>query len=290
MVFNQSLPAMAGLQTLYQQLCTYFSPVIKYSRLHTLVQKAIFICYFAINTPAMKLLFTTLLIVTNIFNHHTSEDVLAKMHARYAGKWMKSFSFTQTTEQYRNDSLINTSTWYENVVFPGNFRIDFGDKTSGNAAIFVNDSVYRFGNAKLVKVTVNDDDLTFLLGGMFFYPLDMVKAKLQRMGYDVSKGYETSLDNKPVYVIGANNADEATSQLWIDKEKLILVKFINFKDGEKEEGVAYDHKQFGNSWSETSFDFYVNGKIIQKEKYYDCKADVNIDHKIFDPHKFISIK
>ena len=237
----------------------------------------------------MKLLVTTLLVLATAFKFNSGDDVIAKMHDRYAGKWMKSFSFSQTTERYSNDSLINTSTWYEHVVYPDKFRIDFGDKTKGNAAIFVNDSVYSFRNSKLIRTTANDEDLTFLLGGIFFYSLDTTKAKLQRMGYDIHKSYETSLNNKPIYVIGANNADEKASQLWIDKEKLILVKFINFKDGEKEEGIAYDHKQFGNSWSETSFDFYINGKLIQKEKYYDCKADVNIDLKIFDPYKFTLI-
>jgi len=235
---------------------------------------------------AMKFLITTLFILTGVLHHNTGEDILSKMHAKYAGKWMKRFSFTQTTERYSNDSLVNTSTWYENVVYPNKFRIDFGDKTSGNAAIFLNDSVYSFRNSKLVRVTANDEDLTFLLGGMYFYPLDTVKAKLQRMGYDVQKSYETSINNKPVYVIGANTAGEATSQLWIDKEKLVLVKFINYKNGEKEEGIFYEHKPFANSWSETACDFYVNGKLIQKEKYYDCKADGNIDLKIFDPHKF----
>lgn len=238
----------------------------------------------------MKLLITISFVLINLFTNNAGDDVLAKMHGRYAGKWMKSFRFTQTTERYSNDSLLNTSTWYEHIVYPNKFRIDFGDKTSGNAAIFVNDSVYSFRNSKLVRTTANKEDLTFLLGGMYFYPLDKVKAKLQHMGYDVTKSCETLLNNKPVYVIGANNTMEASSQLWIDKEKLVLVKFINFKEGEKEEGIAYDHKQFGNSWSETSFDFYVNGKLIQKEKYYDCKADADINLAIFDPYKFILIQ
>jgi len=218
---------------------------------------------------------------------HTGEDVLAKMHARYAGKWMKSFSFTQTTEAYRNDSLINTSTWYENVIYPDKFRIDFGDKTSGNTAIFIKDSVYRFRQGKLVRTTVNKDNLTFLLGGLFFYPLDTVKAVLAQMGYDPLKSYETKMENKPVYVIGANNADEKTNQLWIDGEKLILVKFIKYENGEKEEGRFFDHKQFDNSWSETACDFYVNDTLIQKEKYYDGKANPVIDTKIFDPYNFV---
>ena len=92
-----------------------------------------------------------------------------------------------------------------------------------------------------------------------------------------------NLNDKDVYVIGANNADEKTNQFWIDKEKLVVVKFINYNHGEKEEGIFNNHKQFGNSWSETACDFYVDGKLIQKEKYFNCKANGNIDLKIFDP-------
>ena len=218
--------------------------------------------------------------------NNNSEDVLKQMYERYTGKWMKSFSFSQTTERYRNDSLINTSTWYEHVVYPDKFRIDFGEKEKGNAAIFTRDSVYSFHDGKLVRTTPNDDDLTFILGGMYFYPFDSVKAMLSRQGYDLNKFYETKLHDVPVYVIGANNADEKANQLWIDKEKLVVVKFINYNHGEKEEGLFKDHKRFGNSWSEMACDFYVDGKLIQKEKYFDCKADTDIDLKMFDPKNF----
>jgi outer membrane lipoprotein-sorting protein len=218
--------------------------------------------------------------------NNSGEDVLAKMYKQYAGKWMSSFSFTQTTQQYRNDSLVNTSTWYEHIVFPDKFRIDFGDIKSGNAAIFTKDSIYVFRKSLLARTTANDENLTFMLGGMYFYPFDTVKAMYKHYGYDIGKSYETTFNNAPVYVIGANNADEKTSQLWIDKEKLVVVKFISFAKGEKEEGIFKDHKQFGNSWSEMACDFYVNGKLIQKETYYDCKANADIDPKIFDYKNF----
>jgi hypothetical protein len=229
------------------------------------------------------LLFVSVCYASKITN---SEDVLAKMYNKYGGKRMKTFSFSQTTEMYRNDSLINTSTWYENVIYPDKFRIDFGDKKSGNAAIFVNDSVYSFRSSKLTHVSKNDENFTFILGGMYFYPLDTVRLMLRRMGYDLNKFYESNLNNDPVYVIGANNADEKANQLWIDKEKLVVVKFINYNHGEKQEGIFKDHKQFDNSWSETTCDFFVDGKLVQKEKYYDCKADADINLKIFNPYNF----
>ncbi|MGN6351809.1 MAG: LolA family protein [Parafilimonas sp.] len=238
----------------------------------------------------MKIPALLILVLMFAAPHDTGEDIVARMHAKYAGKWMKSFTFTQTTESYRNDSLIKTSTWYEHIIYPDKFRIDFGNKDSGNAAIFTKDSVYRFKNTALVRTYGNDDNLTFLLGGMFFYPLDSVKIMLCRSGYDLSKSYETKLNGSDVYVIGAGSNNEKSNQLWIDKQKLIVVKFISYKNGEKEEGIFYNHRQFENGWSETACDFYVNDKLVQKEKYYDCKANEAIDIGMFDPHKFILIQ
>ncbi len=80
----------------------------------------------------MKVLSIIFLVVFSCFagikNDKDAEAVLREMHNKYAGKWYKSFTFTQTTEQFRNDSLLKTSTWYEAIIFPDKFRIDFGEK------------------------------------------------------------------------------------------------------------------------------------------------------------------
>jgi hypothetical protein len=246
--------------------------------------------YKSLISISMKALILMLLATISFTKNNNSEDVLAKMYKTYAGKWMKTFSFSQITEQYKNDSLIHTSTWHENIVYPDKFRIDFGDKANDNAAIFTKDSVYGFHKGVLTNTSANKDDLTFMLGGMYFYPFDTVKAMLKRSGYDLNKYYETKLDGNDVYVIGAGNAEDKTNQLWIDKEKLDLVKFINYNNGEKEEGIFKDQKQFGNSSTEIACDFYINGKLIQKEKYFDCKADENINPKIFDYRNFSKLE
>ncbi len=230
------------------------------------------------------LVFTSLFLVFSGTNN--SEEVLQKMYQQYAGKWMHNFTFDQTTGVYRNDSLIRTSVWHEAIVYPDKFRIDFGDTKDGNAAIFTTDSVYSFHSGKLVRTSPNEDDLTFILGGMYYYPFDTVKAMLTRQKYDLNKFCETTLDGKPAYVIGANDTTEKVNQLWIDKENLVAVKFINYNHGEKEEGIFSNHKQFGSGWSETKCVFYIDGKLIQTEDYFNCKADTEIDLKIFDPHNF----
>ena len=216
----------------------------------------------------------------------TGEDVLREMHKRYAGNWYRSFTFTQSTEQYKNDSLVKIATWREAILFPDKFRIDFGDRKDSNAVIYLGDSVYNFRKGKLVRKAFNDDNLTFLLGGMYSYSFDSVKAKIRRQGYDTGKFYEDKWKGQPVYVIGATSPAEKTNQLWIDQEKLVVLKFVKFKDGKKEEGIFSGHRRFGNAWSETACDFYVNDRLIQKEKYNDCKADVDIDPSIFDPYHY----
>ena len=122
----------------------------------------------------MKLL--TLLLAASIYFvvPNTSRDILKKMHDHYYGKQFKTLTFNQTTENYRNDSLVKTSAWYEAIQYPNHFRIDFGDPHHGNGVIFSKDSAYNFRNGKLAKVTVNTDDLTFLLGGMYFYSFEKV--------------------------------------------------------------------------------------------------------------------
>lgn len=237
--------------------------------------------------------YLSIVLVAALFSftgHKDAKGVLKDMHTRYAGNWYKSFTFTQTTEHYRNDSLVKTSTWYEAIIFPDRFRIDFDDPKAGNAVLYLGDSMYMFRKGKMTNKRFNDDNLTFLLGGMYFYSLEESAAKLKHMKYDLDKFHETTWKGKPVYVIGASNSEEKTNQLWIDKEKLVIVKFIKFKGTLKEEGIFYEHKPFGKAWSETAVDFYMNDKLVQREKYHDYKADVRINEAIFDPVNFITIE
>ncbi len=216
----------------------------------------------------------------------TGEKILLKMHNRFAGKWYKTFTFTQKTESYINDSLIKTATWHEAIVFPDYFRISFGKMKEGNAVIFVKDSSFNFSKGKLVRKELRGEDLTFLLGGMYFYPLDTVFTKMHKEGYDINKAHESTWKGKKYFVLGSQNDEEKTNQLWIDKEKLFVKRFIKYNSSGKEEGLFGDHVKIGKAWSETSCSFFVNDKLIQKESYYDCIANKSVNLGLFDPYNF----
>ncbi|MEJ7610567.1 MAG: hypothetical protein WKF88_05245 [Ferruginibacter sp.] len=216
----------------------------------------------------------------------TGEQILKKMYSRYSGNWYKNFTFTQTTENYRNDSPVKTATWYEAIVFPDYFRISFGDIKDGNAMLQIKDSVFNFRKGKMFRKSLKGQDHTFLLGGMYFIPFDSVKVRMEKEGYDISKAYESEWKGKKVYVLGANSAVEKTNQLWIEKDRLILVRFLKYEGANKEEAIFGDHKKFGKARSETSCSFFVNDKLIQTEKYNDCRVNTNVDMRLFDPYNF----
>lgn len=216
----------------------------------------------------------------------TATEILQQMHNRYAGKWYSTFTFNQTTEIYRNDSLKRKETWYEAVQFPDMFRIDFGNIDSGNAVLFKGDSSYSFRNGKLKKTDKDNNDLTFLLGGMYFYPFDKVMEKMKVLGYDLQKYFITVWKGNPVYVIGAVSADEKINQLWIDKEKLVLVRQIKYDDNRKEDVWFEKQIKLDGGWTETKVTAYINDKLIQMEYYHDCIANPSLKESLFDPARF----
>lgn len=219
-----------------------------------------------------------------------SKDVLKKMHDRYAGKWYKTFSFNQTTEVYRNDSLKKSETWYENIKFPNDFRIDFGNPDSGNAVIFKNDSSYFFQNGQVAQAKPYEDDLLFLLGGMYFYRFDEVTAKMKLFGYDLDKFHEDAWKGKAVYVIGAGKGEDSINQLWVETENYSPVRMIKYENKTKEEAYFENHVKLGGGFTETLVHFFINDKLVQVEKYYNLQSDVEINPAIFDPVNFVKLK
>lgn len=217
----------------------------------------------------------------------TGREVLKKMHERYAGKWYKTLFFNQTTEIYSNDSLRRSETWYEHIQFPQNFRIDFGSPDSGNAVIFKNDSSYVFRNSKKVRTNYYPNDLLFLLGGMYFYPLEESISKMAAFGFDPDKFHEDVWKGKKVYVIGADKNEDSTNQAWFEKENYNLVRMIKFENKQKEEALLENHEKLNGGYSETLVHFYINSKLVQVEKYHNLKADIQVNPGIFDVDNFI---
>nr|WP_294941868.1 hypothetical protein [uncultured Mucilaginibacter sp.] len=233
----------------------------------------------------MKALIVTALISLSAFSGPklSSTAVLEKMYAKYHGKWHTSLAFTQTTQRYRNDTVARTDTWYEHIVYPDRLRIDFGEKT-GNGVIYRGDSSYVFRANKVVRADKAENELIFFLGGMYFKPMDEVLAHFAELKFDLAKFHEDTYNGKPVYVLGADKDGEQVNQLWIDKAKLVAVRYFKYDKNGKEEATFEQHTALkGGTWSETYCKFLINDKLLQTETYKDIVPNAVIDKAMFDP-------
>ncbi len=236
----------------------------------------------------MKKITPVVFILISLVAH--SQDIVTKMYTANAKDFRKSLSFVQQTEFYRNDSLIRTATWHEVLVYPDKLRIDINDLSKGNSLFFVNDSFYNFQNSELKSKSYQPHELLFVLGGMYSFSLDEVFKRLTAIGYNTDKSFETTWNGKKAIVVGTDKEEAESNQFWVDKEKLVIVRILNNKDGQKTEIICSEYIKLGNNWCETKIEMYINGKLRQTEKYNNVKENITVDMEYFNPYKFGQIK
>ena len=199
-----------------------------------------------------------------------------------------SYTFVQLTIRFNQDgSVRDTMIWHEALRFPDQFRIDFGPLEKETAVIYRNDSMYFFKEGELMRSGPEYNELLLMEGGIAVYELDTVLARMERYGYDLDKFYATEFEGEPVYVIGAEEGDVKSKQIWIHQEKLATLRRIDPRpDGQVMEIVFDDFVYQGGAWIETWVEFYLDGKLLQTERYQDIDTEIEVKEILFDPAHF----
>jgi hypothetical protein len=208
----------------------------------------------------------------------SGHDVVARMHDRWQGKWFRTLTFVQRTG-FPNGSA---QTWYETVANPGRLRIDFGPVDSMNTAIMKNDSIFQFKRGKPVGGHPYPSILGVVLSDVYAQPIAATVAKLERGGVDLFKLRADTLRGLPVWVIGAAAGDSTSPQLWIDRERLLLVRL--HEQGPDGAVVVGDvlRRAPGPIPVETEMTFSENGKEVQREEYTRLAFDARLDPWMFE--------
>jgi hypothetical protein len=208
----------------------------------------------------------------------SGQDVVARMHDRWQGKWFRTFTFVQRTT-FPDKS---TQTWYETIQNPGQLRIDFGPIDSMNTAIIKNDSVYQFKRGKPAGTQPYPNTLGIVLSDVYAQPVAETVAQLERHGIDLSKLRADSLRGQRVWVIGAAAGDSTSPQLWIDQQRLLLVRIHESGPGGKTLVGDVLRRAPGAIPVETQMAFSEDGKEIQREEYTQLTFDAALDSSVFE--------
>jgi len=202
----------------------------------------------------------------------SGEEYLKVLHEKFYLAPCKIYSFSQKNTHYRNDSAIRTSVWHEAIEFPDKFRIHFGEPSKGNYVLFRNDSVYNYKQDKLFKTRADSNTLLLILGGMFYRKFEDVLLRIKNAGYLTTVLSKQQWNKKETIVIGANEGDIISNQIWFDANTLKVLRIIEKLNATETMDIRFEsYQNWCQGHVETKVAFYRNGKLEQVEEYYDLK-------------------
>jgi len=235
----------------------------------------------------MKLLFKFLVFLTISISSscdkvESGSDVIQLMKNKYNNSYLTNFTFSQDVYEYENDSITNKTVWHEAYSYPHQLIIKADSFEGGSGYIYNWDSLYIMNDNKVDTRMKKLNYLIVMSFDVYEQPVDKTMQMLTEMGYDANKFFETTLDGREVYCIGAENETDSLHKFYIDKENLNLVKNVKHYESGVWETVMADYKVIDGYNIATTVSFYFNGNLSMKEEYYNIKFPEKINSQIFD--------
>lgn len=247
--------------------------------------------------PLRLLTISSLLLVLQAGRGLAQEDpgvgVIRSMHDRYATTWYHTLVFDQKTTRRTAAGVDTVEEWHEAARAPADLRIDQGAFSDENGALMRSDSTYFIQHGKATKQQAGGNPILSFLFTVYLVPVDETVATWRALGYDLSKVHDDRWDGRPVTVVGADPGDTTTSQLWIDKERLVAVRKLGplAPGAKKIWDLRFNkYQRAGGGWVSAECAFYTGGVRAQLEEYYNIKVDVSLDPDLFDPDRWATAK
>lgn len=215
----------------------------------------------------------------------TGEELLARMHDAYQGKWFNTLTFTQKTTIRRPNGTDTVQTWFE--AMKGNrLRIDVGDPAQGNGSLSTPDSTYIIRGGKLVRAVPQGNPFIPFVGAMYLQPVSKTITDIKPLNFDLSKVRSDTYQGRQVWVVGSNGATDLDSpQFWVDAQRLIVLRmllpiFPNAK-AKAQDIQLNEYVSLGGGWLATQVRMMDADIPRQIEDYSGWKSGVELPDSFF---------
>jgi hypothetical protein len=215
----------------------------------------------------------------------STPGLIKAMHDRYSGKYLKTMSFLQNNTRYTTTGDEQKSQWYEHIEIPGKLRIAFLPATQKSGLVQVDDRVASFDNGIRVDFRPSVNPLMLLTADVYVAPVATILRGLDSLDVDHSIIRNAEWEGEPVYVVGAKAGDSTSNQMWVDRDHLRLVRFIQrSKMGERtivSDIRVRSYKDIQGFEVPTEFLVLRNGRPFWREQYADLRVN-----EVFPPGTF----
>ena len=220
----------------------------------------------------------------------SARDLIREMHDRYAGRWYSTLRFEQSNTFYTSSGREEKSRWVENLSVPGKLRIDFQPLASKSGMLILNNRVTTFDNGRRQETRRSIQPILTLTADIYAIPPAVTARRLDSLRIDLDKFRADRLDRKRVYVIGADKDDEVSNQVWVDADKLLLVRLIQ-SDTRAGRTITTDtrvggYKEIEGFQVATEFLSLRDGKPYFREEYENIRVNEVIPPALFDPTRW----
>jgi sulfur carrier protein ThiS len=157
----------------------------------------------------------------------------------------------------------------------------------------VDDKVASFDNGIRVDFRPSINGLLLMTADVYVAPVATITRSLDSLHVDLELMRDDQWDGHPVYVIGAKAGDTTSNQIWVDRDHLRLVRFIQSTRAGDRTMVSdihvQDYKEIQGFEVPTEFLVLRNGKPVWREQYADVRINEDFPAGTFDQARWNDI-
>lgn len=216
----------------------------------------------------------------------STDALIAAMRGRYDGKFFKTKTFLQNNTVFTTTGGEQKSQWYEHLEAPGKLRIAFLPAAQKSGLVHVNDRVASFDNGIRIDFRRSVNPLLLLTVDVYSAPPATILRGLDSLGVDTDIIRTDEWEGRPVYVVGAKEGDSTSSQMWVDSERLRLLRFVQ-RDRRGERTIVSDmrvksYREIDGFDVPTEFITLRNGRTVWREQHTDIRLNEPLPPNVFD--------
>lgn len=210
------------------------------------------------------------------------------MHARYAGRHLRTLSFLQNNTLYSAAGGEQHSQWLEHLSAPGRLRIDHLPLSSHSGVLYTGGKVFAFDNGRQTQSQPGVNPLLLLGFDVHAQPPAQTAQTIDSLGFDVDVLHEGQWQGRRTWIVGAAPGDTTANQFWVDAERLLFVRMLQRNpSGSVITEVRFDrYTDFEGIPIAIEVSMRRNGRLYFKEEYTNVRVNVPIPEAVFDPARW----
>jgi hypothetical protein len=179
-------------------------------------------------------------------------------------------------------------------LFPGRFRSDARYEQTSRILVSNHHRTVTVIDGTMISERENRFEAYKDL--LLHQPRNTLARNLIRWGVDIATTSLGLWEENVVYVIGARYPDESSSQVWVEKERLLPVRWIIRQPHPSQTGhsqyvvfVYQKWRQHGETWYPMLIDTYLDGRMIRQSRVTQIEVNTARADQLFDIDHLIAI-